>query len=103
VVIPHATLFSYLVIAGEVVAGLSLLLGLYPFGHTQSQNASLLNPSSCVSTAVSSFEPATALKQLLVLGKEKQQEGRFDGLMKKVPVYCAVNNLPRKRGAAPVF
>jgi thiosulfate dehydrogenase [quinone] large subunit len=28
VVIPHATLFSYLIIAGEVVAGLSLLLGL---------------------------------------------------------------------------
>ena len=27
-VIPHATLFSYLVIAGELVAGLSLLLGL---------------------------------------------------------------------------
>lgn len=28
VVIPHATLFSYLVIAGEVAAGLSLLIGL---------------------------------------------------------------------------
>jgi uncharacterized membrane protein YphA (DoxX/SURF4 family) len=28
VVIPHATLFSYLIIAGEVTAGLSLLLGL---------------------------------------------------------------------------
>jgi len=28
VVIPHATLFSYLIIAGEVIAGLSLLLGL---------------------------------------------------------------------------
>jgi uncharacterized membrane protein YphA (DoxX/SURF4 family) len=28
VVIPHATLFSYLVIAGELVAGLSLLFGL---------------------------------------------------------------------------
>lgn len=28
VVFPHASLFSYLVVAGEVVAGLSLLLGL---------------------------------------------------------------------------
>lgn len=28
VVIPHATLFSYLVMAGELVAGLSLLLGI---------------------------------------------------------------------------
>jgi uncharacterized membrane protein YphA (DoxX/SURF4 family) len=28
VVIPHATLFSYLIIAGEVTAGLSLLFGL---------------------------------------------------------------------------
>ena len=28
VVIPHATLFSYLVMAGEMIAGLSLLLGL---------------------------------------------------------------------------
>jgi len=28
VVIPHSTLFSYLVIAGELVAGLSLLLGI---------------------------------------------------------------------------
>lgn len=28
IVIPHATLFSYLVMAGELIAGLSLLLGL---------------------------------------------------------------------------
>ena len=28
VVIPHATIFSYLIIAGELIAGLSLLLGL---------------------------------------------------------------------------